>query len=53
MLGELKSVEPLEQEKTDTERRYKYRLTYGDTKLLCNLVLNKEGKIAGINMMPE
>lgn len=52
-LGELKSVEPMEQEKTDTERRYKYLLTYADMKLLCNLVLNREGKIAGINMMPE
>jgi D-alanyl-D-alanine carboxypeptidase len=52
-LGALKSLEPVEQEKTDTERRYRYRVTYADTKLLCNLVLNKEGKIASINMMPE
>lgn len=53
MLGEIKSITPLEQTKTDTERRYKYRITFEDATVLCSLVLNNAGKIAGMNLMPE
>jgi hypothetical protein len=52
-LGALQSVEPLEQAKNGEDRHYKYRLSFASAKLLCNLTLNKEGKISGITMMPE
>jgi CubicO group peptidase (beta-lactamase class C family) len=52
-LGPLKTIELIERSDESGDRRYRYRLSYRDTTLLFALTLNKEGKIASIEIEPE
>jgi hypothetical protein len=49
-LGPIKSVELLERTEQNDRRLYRYRLTFVDTSLNYNMILTKEGKIAGLRI---
>ena len=52
-LGPLNGIELLERTEPEGNRLYRYRLKYKDTSLVFVMVLNKEGKIARLNLQPE
>ena len=52
-LGPLNGVELLERNEAEGNRRYRYRLRYKDTNLIVLMTLNREGKITGLNLLPE
>ncbi len=52
-LGPLNGIELLERTEQEGNRVYRYRLRYKDTNLFFVMTLNKESKIARLNLQPE
>jgi len=52
-LGPLGGIELLERTEQEGNRAYRYRLKYKDTNIVCVMALNKEGKIARLNLQVE
>jgi CubicO group peptidase (beta-lactamase class C family) len=52
-LGPLNAIELIERNEQEGNRVYRYRLRYKDTNLFFVMMLNKEGKIARLNLQPE
>src|SRR2546427_1923607 len=52
-LGPLSGIELLERTEQEGNRVYRYRLKYKDTNLFFVMTLNREGKIARLNLQPE